>query len=360
MIKTKNFGTLADGRQVSLYTMTNGNNNSVSITDFGGRIVSILMHDDAGVCRDVVLGYDTLEQYVDDQFFIGGIIGRYAGRLGGCSYTIDNKKYNVTCNTDSDITLHGGTIGFDKVLWKAKTSSDDSEDTLVLEYLSVDGEQGFNGNLQLGVYYSWDNHDVLAMRVKASCDQDTVCNITNHAYFNLDGHDSDIRHHSVTLNSSKMLDMLPNQLPSGKILDISGTELDLNGSKLMGDVDLDYTMIKQCGGYDFSYVLDDKSNNYLSIDNKSKGMNLAGLISSKNSGLSMTLHTTKPTVQFYTCNSMTRGTNGKNGIKYGPHSAICIEPQFAPDAPNHNNLGNTILRKGEVYEHSHIFRFYKN
>ncbi|MCL1953290.1 MAG: galactose mutarotase, partial [Firmicutes bacterium] len=243
-----------------------------------------------------------------------------------------------------------GVIGFDKVLWQAETSNIDNN-SILLKYCSPHNQEGFVGNLNISVQYKWDDCNQLTMNITAVSDQDTICNITNHAYFNLDGHNSGhLNNHTIQIKSTKILDIDKNNLPTGNFISVKNTDLDLNQPKQLDNLNLPHRLIQQCSGYDFSYCL---NNNDFTKSIQPKHIATA---QSMTSGISLQLYTTKPTVQFYTGNSIQQNTKGKSGINYEKYSAFCLEPQFCPDAPNHKNLGDTILRVGKEYSHCNIYK----
>jgi len=344
-VDPKNFDTVIDGKQVALYTLENDNGIIVQITNYGGRIVSLIVPDKNGNKADIVTGYDNIKGYVNDKSFFGGIIGRYGNRIGKGKFVIDGKEYQLPLN-DGPNSLHGGLKGFDYKVWDVVKATKDS---LVLQYISVDGEEGYPGNLKVEVIYSINNNNELKIDYKAETDATTVVNLTNHAYFNLSGHDNgDILGHLLMINGSKITPVDSTLIPTGEFMNVEGTPFDFRKLQPIGArINDDHIQIKYGKGYDHNWVLDKDSNE----------MSLAAELVDTISGRVMEVYTTEPGIQFYSGNFLDGTIVGKNGISYKYRHALCLETQHFPDSPNKPSFPSTILRPGEVYKSTTIYKF---
>ncbi|MCL2599280.1 MAG: galactose mutarotase [Firmicutes bacterium] len=347
MIGIKEFGILQDGRKAFLYTITNAKGNSVSITNYGGRVVNLCIHDKSKKLRDVVLGYDNVQDYENDKHYLGATVGRYANRIAGGQYTIGNQTYQTTTN-DGENTLHGGIEGFDKVLWEASVRGQEGNETLTLMHRSVDGDQGFNGTLDIIVEYCFTNDDAFIMDTFATCDQTTVCNLCNHTYFNLDGEGSTLFYHKVRVFANSITEIDEQLCPTGSYLTVNGA-LDLRKGRQLRTIRSRHPLIKQTGGYDFNYCINNRDG---------AEFRKAATVKSLNSGIKMDVFTTKPGIQFYTGNSLD-GFYGKGHTAYKKHSGFCLETQFYPDSPNKAIFPSALLVKGNRYIHRTIYQFDK-
>jgi len=346
MITVREFGQTESGKSAYLYTITNSKCSSVSITNYGGRVVSLKVFDKSKELRDVVLGYDTLQEYENDKVYFGATIGRYANRIVEGKYTLNDVTYDLSKN-DGANCLHGGVQGFDKVVWDASVCGQDGNETLTLQYLSVDGEQGFNGNLRVTVEYSFTNDDNLIMDTFATCDQTTICNICNHTYFNLDGDGEKLFFHKVRIFANNIIEIDENLQPTGQYLQLNGA-LDLRKGRQLRTLRSRHPLIKSIGGYDFNYCLNRDGNQLFR----------AAIVRSLSSGIKMDVYTTKPGIQFYSGNFLD-GIVGKNGKVYNKHTGFCLETQFFPDSPNKSKFPSSILFKGDLYNHRTMYKFGK-
>ncbi len=344
-IVKKHFGNLQDGSQVDLFTLTNSNNMKVGILNYGGTVVSIEVPDKNGKFDDVALGYDTIEKYCKNTCYFGALIGRHGNRIEDSKFELNGKVYNLAVN-DGKNHLHGGIKGFDKVIWKAEPSTDGK--SLKLTYTSPDGEENYPGNLDVTVTYSLTDENELKLDYFAVSDKDTVINLTNHTYFNLAGHASgDVLKHQMMINADKFTVINNEGIPTGEIRDVKGTPLDFTELTEIG-VGIDSTYEQMiCGkGYDHNWVLKVSG----------KKPEKAAEVYCSETGRLMEVFTTKPGVQFYSGNFVTKH-EGKNGAIYGKRGGLCLETQFFPNAMKHKNFPSPILKAGEEYKYTTIYKF---
>lgn len=332
-ISERHFGT-TEGQEVSLYTLTNELGFEVSITNFGGAVVSLKAPDRHGVFADVVLGYDTLEEYVQNPRYFGGLIGRHANRIGLGKFSLAGSEFQLTQNNGVN-HLHGGAKGFDKRVWKVI----DHTSNLKLEYFSSDGEEGYPGNLTAQVIYSLSENE-LRIDYEATTDRETIVNLTNHSYFNLAG-DGDILGHELTLPADAFTPVSEQLIPSGEIKSVADTPMDFRRGKPIG------TDLEAAGGYDHNFVL----------SNFDGSLRPAARLYEPGSGRVLEIFTTEPGMQFYSGNFLDGSLSGKGGMVYHKYTGLCLEPQHFPDAPNHPNFPSTVLRPGETYRHVSRYRF---
>jgi aldose 1-epimerase len=338
-ITEKPFGDF-DGQTVTQYTLTNPNGMQVSILNYGGTITNLLTPDKNNQLGDVVLGFDSMPGYLQkNNPYFGCLVGRYANRISKGKFVIDNKTYQLPLNNNGN-TLHGGLTGFDKVIWQVTKLSDSS---LQLTYTSKDGEEGFPGNLKTIVVYTLTADNSLHISYSATTDQSTPVNLTNHAYFNLSaGKSSTILDHELMINANQFTEVNDQLIPTGKLPEVKGTPMDFNTAKPIGK---DIMAVK--GGYDHNWVLNRTGNSVEKI---------ASLYDA-GSGRCLEVSTTQPGMQFYTGNFLDSTLTGKNNRIYGRHAALCLETQHFPDGPNQPSFPNTILKPGETYQHTTVFRF---
>lgn len=337
-ISEKHFGT-ADGQSVSLYTLTNERGFEVSITNYGGAVVSLVAPDRHGEFADVVLGYETLEEYVRNPRYFGGLIGRHANRIGLGKFSLNGHEYQLTQNNGVN-HLHGGAKGFDKRVWEAFDQKVPGAASLRLQYLSVDGEEGYPGNLRAEVTYTLLPDNELEINYSATTDRDTIVNLTNHSYFNLAG-SGDILDHELTLHADAFTPVSKELIPTGEITPVENTPMDFRRAKPIGKD------LGSAGGYDHNFVLKDYDG----------ALRSAARLYEPNSGRVLEILTTEPGIQFYSGNFLDGSLTGKGGVVYHKYTGLCLEPQHFPDAPNHANFPRTVLKPGETYRHVSKYRF---
>jgi aldose 1-epimerase len=330
-----------EGQAITEYTLTNKNGMQLSIINYGGTITKLTTPDKNGKMGDVVLGYDSLSGYTQRANpYFGALIGRYGNRIGKATFTLDGKTYNLDKN-DGPNSLHGGNKGYDKVVWAAEKQGNNS---LKLTYHSKDGEGGYPGNLDVTVVYTLTADNSVKIDYTATTDKATPVNLTNHAYYNLSaGADSTILTEELQINADKYTPVDRGLIPTGEIASVKGTPFDFTSMKPIGR-DIDSVR----GGYDHNWVLN-KTGNELSK---------AATVYDPASGRVMDVYTTEPGIQFYTGNFL-NGTlkNTKGGAKYIKHASICLETQHFPDSPNKPNFPGTILKPGETYKTTTVYKF---
>lgn len=346
-MKRSVFGKMANGHEIDLYTLENKNGMKVEITNYGARVVSIVVPDRDGKMADVVLGFDKLDGYLGTNPFFGAIVGRYGNRIAKGSFTLDGNVYHLPLN-DGPNSLHGGLKGFDKVMWTAREIPDDHP-TLELTYLSKDGDQGYPGNLHVKVVYSLDDHNELKIDYSATTDKDTVLNLTNHSYFNLAGQgNGDILKQLMMINADKFTPIDATLIPTGVLHSVEGTPFDFRKPTAIGARIGDANeQLKFGKGYDHNFVL----------NRKGPGLALAARAEDPASGRVLEVLTTQPGVQFYSGNFLDGTITGKDGKVYGKRSAFCLETQHFPDSPNHPNFPSTELKPGQTYHQETVFKF---
>lgn len=335
-----------DHKAVHLYTLKNKNGAEASITNFGGRIVSLLVKDNKDQLVDVVLGHDSLVSYQGkSENFFGALIGRYGNRIAKGKFTLEGKTYQLEVN-DGVNTLHGGFNGFYKKVWDAKQADGH---TLELSYFSKDGEAGYPGNLNVKVTYSLEDDNSLKISYSATSDKATVLNLTNHAYFNLNGAgDKTITDHTLTLEADEYTPVDTTLIPTGKLEKVAGTPFDFTKGKLIGaNINDTDPQLKNGKGYDHNWVL-----------RKGTGLRKAATVSSDKTGIVMEVLTEEPGIQFYSGNFLTdKINNGKGHATYGYRSAFCLETQHFPDAPNQPSFPATVLKPGSEYKTVSVYKF---
>ena len=323
------------------YTLTNKKGMVVKILNYGGTVTDIITPDKHGKMGDVALGYDSLSGYRQPgNPYFGVLVGRYGNRIANAKFTLDGKEYTLAANNGPN-TLHGGLKGFDKVIWTVKSFNDAS---LSLSYLSKDREEGYPGNLSVDVTYSLSDDNGLKIDYTAVTDKATPLNLTNHCYFNLSaGADSTILDHELMLKADKYTPVNRTLIPTGKIDDVKGTPMDFTTSKKIGKDIANVT-----GGYDHNWVL----------NRSGDGLEMIASVYHAGSGRYMEVFTTQPGIQFYTGNFLDgRLKHTRNGMKYVKHAALCLETQHFPDSPNQPSFPNTILKPGETFHETTVYKF---
>ena len=337
------FGVMPDGAAVERLTLKNGPL-SCDVITYGGALQSLVVPDRAGRPTDVLLGFDTLEDYLRHDKFLGAIIGRYANRIGGASFPLGGKVWPLRAN-DGANHLHGGPQGFDKKVWRAESLA---ENAVTLSLRSPDGEEGYPGNLTVQVTYTLTG-DALEIGFRAECDADTLCSLTNHAYFNLSGHQSGtVEDQIIRLFPASYAPIGAGNIPTGEIAGVEGTPMDLRRGLPIGRrIDEDFAQLKLAGGYDHTWVLDGPDGE---LKPTAQAM-------SPRTGIVMDVLTTLPGVLFYSGNYLDGCPAGKGGAPYAKRWGFCLETQYFPDSPHHPAFPSAVLRKGERYDHKTVFRF---
>lgn len=338
-----------DGKQTMLYTLKNKNNAEAIFTNYGGRLVSLLVPDKDGKLVDVVVGFKSVNDYEKStEPYFGATIGRYGNRIAKGKFTLEGKTYSLFTNNGQN-TLHGGKKGYQYVVWDA---TQPSANTLVLHYLSKDGDENFPGNLDVKVTYTLTDDNELKMDYEAKTDKTTIVNLTNHAFFNLNGEGSgDILNHEVQIYADDYTPVDSTLIPTGKIEKVKGTPFDFTKATTIGarinDKNEQLTFGK---GYDHNYVL-----------NKTKAMGMfhAATVKGDKSGILMDIYTQEPGLQFYSGNFMQSKNTFKTGAKDDFRTAIALETQHFPDSPNQPAFPSTVLKPGQVYKTSSVYKFTK-
>jgi len=345
-VTSKPFGTV-DGKPVELFTLRNDKGAEATITNYGGIVVSLLVPDKAGKMLDVVMGYDNVDGYVAKTPYFGALIGRYGNRIAKGQFTLDGQTYQLPLN-DGANTLHGGEKGFDKVVWQGKPATACCGAALELTYHSKDGEQGYPGNLDVVATYTLTNENALCLTFKAKTDKATIINLTHHSYFNLSGGGT-ILDHVLTLNADKTTPVDKGLIPTGEIVSVEGTPFDFRQPTAIGArIDDPDTVLQYGPGYDHNWVVNQKTPGELCQH---------AVVSSPVTGIVMEVLSTEPAVQFYAGNFLDGTITGKYGQVYQKRSGFCLEPQHFPDSPNHANFPSTVLRPGEDYSNTIIYKF---
>ncbi len=347
-IDVKPFGQMPDGRQVRLYRLQNPNGMTAEIMTYGATVVSLDVPDREGKLCDVVLGYDNLQDYIKNSPYFGAIVGRYGNRIAKGKFTIDGVTYTLATN-DGENHLHGGLKGFDKVVWDDEPVYRPDGVGVKLSYLSKDGEEGYPGNLHATVTYILTNDDELRIEYEATTDKATPVNLTYHGYFNLTCGARDILGHELMLNADQFTPVDAGLIPTGHLVDVEGTPMDFRKLTPIGArIDSDYEQLKLGGGYDHNWVLNKK---------RGKSMTLAAKVYEPTTGRVMEVYTTEPGIQFYSGNFLDGTITGKGGIVYKHRYGFCLETQHYPDSPNKPGFPSTILRPGQTYKTTTIYRF---
>jgi len=347
-IQQEPFGTTKDGKPVTLYTLRNKNGVEAKITNYGGIVVSLTAPDRNGQFADIVLGYDNLAGYLKETPYFGCLVGRYGNRIAKGKFTLDGKTYTLATNNGPN-ALHGGLVGFDKVLWKARPFESANGPALELTYLSKDGEEGYPGNLLVKAVYTLTADNGLRLDYTATTDKPTVVNLTQHSYFNLAGQgNGDILGHVVVINANAFTPVDSTLIPTGEIRPVKGTPFDFTTPHTIGErIHVADEQLKFGGGYDHNWVL-----------NKGfeKQLSLAATVTEPNSGRVLEVWTTEPGLQFYCGNFLDGTITGKGGKVYKHRYGFCMEPQHYPDSPNQPLFPSTVLRPGETYTHTMIYK----
>lgn len=341
------FGKSKTGELVERYTLRNTKGMEVAILTYGGIVQAIRLPNGPGKTIDVVLGFDTLDGYLGEHPYFGALIGRYGNRIGNAKFTLNGKEYKLAANNNGH-SLHGGLKGFDKVVWAPKEIPGE-EPALELTYTSKDGEEGYPGDLTTTVRYTLTNANELKLEYNATTDKDTVLNLTNHTYFNLAGAgEGDILGHSIQILADRFTPVDKGLIPTGELKPVAGTPFDFTepkpiGSRIMQD---DPQMVNG-KGYDHNYVLNSGGG----------ALALAARVTGPNGVRTMEVLTTQPGVQFYSGNFLDGSNKGKGGHVYNQRYGFCLETQHFPDSPNKPDFPSVVLKPGEKYQSTTVYRF---
>ncbi|GIV85789.1 MAG: aldose 1-epimerase [Candidatus Roseilinea sp.] len=345
-IRSNCFGHLPDGATVDQYTLENDNGMSVQIITYGGIITALRVPDRAGDLDDVVLGFDNLDGYLAGHPYFGCIVGRFANRIAGGRFTLDGLTYQLAVNNGPN-HLHGGLAGFDKKLWRASIGSSDGAVSLALSYLSPDGEENYPGNLHVTVTYTLTHDNALRIGYRAHTDKPTILNLTNHTYFNL-ASQGDILDHEIMINADHFTPVNEALIPTGELQPVAGTPLDFRQPMRIGArIDDPHEQIARAGGYDHNFV----------INGAMGELRFAARVYEPSSGRTLEVHTTEPGMQFYSGNFLSGAIAGKGGRVYGRRAGLCLETQHFPDSPNQPGFPSVVLRPGERFASTTVFRF---
>ena len=347
LFPVSDFQTVVDGKEVSIYTLKNADL-TMQVTNFGARVVSLWTPDRDGNYEDVVLGYNNIESYVNNtgERFLGAVVGPYANRIAGGTYSIDGEVYNFPQNNNGQ-TLHGGLKGLDMVVWDVKDVNDTS---IVLNYLHADGQDGHPGNLDIEMIYTLTKDNEFKVEYLAGTDKATHVNISHHSFFNLKGEgNGTINDHVLFINASHTTPVNSVLIPSGEVADVTGTPFDFRKPKTIGqDLEVEDEQLANGAGYDHNWVLDRETENELEL--------AAGVYETE-SGRYMEVWTDQPALQFYGGNFFDGTSYGKYGKTLNYRESIALETQKYPDTPNHSNFPSTLLQPGDVYTHVCVYRF---
>ncbi len=348
MITKEKFGITPSGETVYLYTLVNSSNTKVRITNYGAIVQSLFVADRDKKFDDIVLGFDSLDQYIKPNPFFGAIVGRYGNRINKAKFTLDGKTYQLSPNEGLN-QLHGGFEGFNRKIWKSEEIKSKLGPAIKLTYFSEYLEEGYPGNLQISVTYTLTNDNELRIDYHAVTDQATVLNPTHHSYFNLSGSlKNTILNEILWIDADKFTPANSESIPTGELADVANTPMDFRKPFIIGDrIDNDFIQLKYGKGYDHNWVL----------NNFNGSVRKVATVYDPSSGRFMEVLTDQPGVQFYTGNFLDGTLVGKGGIPCRLRSALCLETQHFPDSPNHENFPSTVLRPGEVYTQTTIYRF---
>jgi aldose 1-epimerase len=350
------FGKTKEGQAVDLFVLSGAGGMQVGITNYGGTVTSMKVPDRDGKLADVALGFDKLDDYLKPHPFFGVIVGRYANRIAKGEFTLEGKKYTLARNNDEN-HLHGGRKGFDKFVWKAEPSEGKNGPTLRLSRVSPDGEEGYPGNLTVTVTYTLTADNALRIDYLATTDKATPLNLTNHSYFNLAGEgNGDILDHEVEIFADRFTPVDAGLIPTGELRSLEGTPLDFRKpAKIGARIAQDDEQLKRGRGYDHNYVLNKRSAS--SPDESGRAAQLAARVYESTSGRVIEVLTTEPGMQLYTGNFLDGTVKGKGGKIYKYRYGFCLETQHFPDSPNQPKFPSTILRPGEKFESTSVYRF---
>lgn len=339
------WGMTKDGKEVHKYFIANEQGANLEVIDYGAILVSVCVPDNTGLLRDVVLGYDRLEDYEENPNFFGATIGRSCNRIANGRFEINSVTYQMDQN-ENENNLHSGKNGFEKRIWNVDEADGDH---VVFSLLSPDGDEGFPGEFKISVTYTLTEENEVKIHYSGICDKDTVANMTNHSYFNLGGHDSGlVLDQILQINADSFTPVADSKsIPTGEIAPVKGTPMDFTDEKPIGrDMEADFEQLVFTGGYDHNYVL----------NNQNGTVRLAAKAKCEESGIGLEVYTDTPGVQFYAGNFIS-GSAGKDGVSYEPRTGFCLETQYYPNSINEPGFPSPILKKGDRYETTTIYHF---
>ena len=348
MIRKSIFGKLPDGREVLQYSLKNASGTEVGVISYGAIVTSIVLKDRAGKFADVVMGYDSIDGYIKDNSYFGAIVGRYGNRIGKGKFALEGKSYQLATNNGEN-HLHGGKIGFNKVLWESKIVADGNEPSVEFTYVSADGEEGYPGQVTLAVTYTLTAKNELRVEYKGTTDKATILNPTHHSYFNLSGLFSNtILDHTLSIESDTLTPVDKGLITTGGYLPVAGTPFDFRKPTAIGAhiADKDEQMIFG-GGYDHNWVVRDFNGK----------VRKAAEVYEPKSGRCLTVFTDQPGLQFYSGNFLDGTAKGKKGEVYNHRTGLCLEAQRYPDSPNKPQFPSVVLKPGDVYRQTTIYQF---
>lgn len=352
-ITKRPFGTLPDGQEATLYTLRNAGGFSVSVSDFGGTIVQILAPDRGGQFQNIVCGYDSVEEYAVADGYLGATVGRFCNRIAKGRFPLEGKVYDSLYINDGPNHLHGGKVGFSHRLWSVARTEEGEEPSLTLHLVSPDGEEGYPGRLEVSVTFTVRADHALAIHYEARTDQTTVVNLTNHAYFNLGGFASgDVLDQVLWLDAESYLRGDAGLVPTGEVVPVAGTPFDFRHPKPIGrDFHAEDNDLRLAGGYDHCF-------NFTGWERGDHRLLLRGSLYDPHSGRKLELLTDSPCVQLYTANFLKNPAFPlRGGYPQQTQHAVCLETQKMPDSPNHPEFTDSILRPGEIFDYTTVFRF---
>ena len=348
MIEKTLFGKLSDGREVFKYSLKNNAGMRVEIINYGAIVTNLYVKDRNGVLADVVLGYDSVQGYVDGKSYFGAIVGRYGNRIAKGIFFLDGKKYQLPLN-DGENHLHGGIKGFNNVLWSAEPIEEEKGPSLKLTYVSPDGEEGYPGTVTITVKYTLTNENALEIRYEGTTDKPTVFNPTHHSYFNLTGSmTKTIVDHQLMISADSTTPVVSGLITDGTIVSVANTPMDFRTPTRIGTHIGDHNeQLLFAKGYDHNWVLRDYN----------KQVRKVAEVYEPTTGRMLTMFTDQPGLQFYTGNFLDGTAKGKNGVAYQFRTGFCLEAQCYPDSPNKPNFPSAVLRPGTVYHQTTIYQF---
>lgn len=350
MAESRPFGTTPSGESVDLVTLRSPSGIELDVMNYGGIVTRLLAPDRDGERADIVLGHEWLESYLAGTPYFGAIVGRYGNRIAGGRFTLEGAEHQLAVNNGPN-HLHGGLVGFDKVVWTAVPYSNQEEAGVVLSYVSPDGEEGYPGELSVQVTYALTAGGDLRIDYEATTDAPTIVNLTHHGYWNLAGHGAgSILDHELLLNATRFTPVDETLIPTGELRDVQGTPFDFRARTAIGArIDADDEQLAFGGGYDHNFVLDGWADD--------GSLSSAAILHDPVSGRTMQVLTTEPGIQFYSGNFLDGSDLGKEGVVYEQRTGLCLETQHFPDSPNQPDFPSTVLRPGDTYRSTTVYRF---